>query len=209
MNRLRRWEMIWKKKGPGKDQCVILVLLGVLLCVIALPVKSDKKSGLSDKQNDMISKQAKVETTDAGVQEQKSQTDYAGYWEKKLEETLSCIEGAGKIRVMITLQQSEEKIVEKDGPQESTDTQESDSGGGTRTIREQQTDLTTVYTEDGEGNSVPFVIRTKAPVVEGIVVIAEGGGNASVKEEIIASVQVLFHLDANKIRVVKMKNINQ
>lgn len=209
MNLVRRWDAVWKKKGLGKDQCLILVLLGVLLCVIALPVKSNDKSGLSDVKDDIISEQAKPEAADIGAQKQETQTDYAGYWEEKLEETLSCIEGVGKLRVLITLQQSEEKIVEKDGPQESTDTQESDSGGGTRSIREQQTDLTTVYTEDGEGNSVPFVIQTKAPVVEGIVVIAEGGGSVSVKEEIIASIQVLFHLDANKIRVVKMKNINQ
>lgn len=209
MNLIKRWNAVWKQKRPGKDQCLILVLLGVLLCVIALPVKSDKKSSLTDTKGGMISKQTTTETADTGEQKQETQMDYAGYWEEKLEDTLSCIEGVGRIQVLITLQQSEEKIVEKDGPQESTDTQEIDSGGGTRTIREQQTDLTTVYTEDGEGNSVPFVIRTKAPVVEGIVVIAEGGGSVSVKEEIIASIQVLFHLDANKIRVVKMKNINQ
>ena len=34
-------EKLLKKKKIGKDQCVILVLAGILLCIIALPVKDD------------------------------------------------------------------------------------------------------------------------------------------------------------------------
>lgn len=126
-------------------------------------------------------------------------------WEQKLSETLSCIEGAGDVRVMITLQESEGKIVEKDGTEKSAETVETDSQGGNRNIRELLEEKSTVFTETESGESVPFVVRTTAPVVKGVVVLAQGAENPAVKQEIIASVQVLFHLDANKIRVVKMK----
>lgn len=58
---------------------------------------------------------------------QEDTSGYAGYWEEKLEEALRCVEGVGKVRVLITLQCSEQKIVEKDGPEQNTDTEETDS----------------------------------------------------------------------------------
>ena len=113
------------------------------------------------------------------------------------------------MKVLITLRESEGKVVEKEGKEESEETQESDAGGGSRTITVRRVEKDTVYTVNGQGQNVPYVVKTTAPVVEGIVVVAQGGDNISVKENIIASVQVLFNLDVNKIRVVKMKNINQ
>ena len=43
------------------------------------------------------------------------------------------------------------------------------------------------------------------PIVEGVVVLAQGAEDAAVRRNIIETIQVLFGIDANKIRVVKMK----
>ncbi len=64
----------------------------------------------------------------------------------------------------------------------------------------------TVYTVDDRGQDIPYVVMTIAPDVEGVVVIAQGGGTLSVQENIIEAIQVLFDIDANKIKIVKMKN---
>lgn len=196
-----RLEELLRHKKIRKDQCLILVLTGILLCVIALPVKDDKKLPVTD------------ETVTAGLRKEEVRMDrgeeYTDDWEKRLEETLSCIEGAGKVRVLITLRESESRVVEKDKVEESSDTVERDSTGGTRSVMEQKEDGRTVFAPDAAGQNVPYVVKTTAPVVEGVVVVAQGADNSLVKQEIIASVQVLFNLDVNKIRVVKMKNINQ
>ncbi len=196
-----RLEELLRHKKIRKDQCLILVLTGILLCVIALPVKDDKKLPVTD------------ETVTAGLRKEEVRMDrgeeYADDWEKRLEETLSCIEGAGKVRVLITLRETESRVVEKDKVEESSDTVERDSTGGTRSVMEQKEDGKTVFAPDAAGQNVPYVVKTTAPVVEGVVVVAQGADNSLVKQEIIASVQVLFNLDVNKIRVVKMKNINQ
>lgn len=196
-----RLEELLRHKKIRKDQCLILVLTGILLCVIALPVKDDKKLPVTD------------ETVTAGLRKEEVRMDrgeeYTDDWEKRLEETLSCIEGAGKVRVLITLRESESRVVEKDKVEESSDTVERDSTGGTRSVMEQKEDGKTVFAPDAAGQNVPYVVKTTAPVVEGVVVVAQGADNSLVKQEIIASVQVLFNLDVNKIRVVKMKNINQ
>ena len=187
-------------KKLQKDQCLIIILVGVLLCVIAIPVeKKDSKSDLSNIIDDTIDNHNDSEMTD-------NDSDYAGYWEQKLEEALRYVEGVGKVRVLITLQNSEHKIVEKDGPEEYSSTNETDSAGGSRILGENRIDKSTIYTSDGQGGNVPYVVMTIEPVVEGVVVIAQGADQISVQENIIEAIQVLFNIDANKIRIVKMKN---
>ena len=74
---------------------------------------------------------------------------------------------------------------------------------------ESRIERTTIYTIDERGNSVPYVIKTIPPMVEGVVVIAQGADQIMVRQNIIEAIQVLFDIDMNKITVVKMKNNNQ
>ncbi|MBO5474704.1 MAG: stage III sporulation protein AG [Lachnospiraceae bacterium] len=209
-----------KKPGSGlfkggklrKDQCLIIILTGVLLCVIVWPVKpTEPKSGISDIINDTMeihSNDAQI-TDSTEIMEGSAESAYVGYWEDKLENTLSYVEGAGDVKVLLTLKESEERIVEKDGPEESSDTMEQDAAGGSRTVSENRTEKTTIYMTDEEGNSVPYVVKTIPPAVEGVVVIAQGADQIMVRQNIIEAIQVLFDIDMNKITVVKMKNNNQ
>jgi stage III sporulation protein AG len=137
------------------------------------------------------------------------QSDYVSYWEEKLEDALSYVEGAGEVRVLITLKESEEKIVEKDGPEQTSDTAEMDAAGGSRTTKENSLEKTTIYMTDESGSSIPYVVKTVSPTVEGVVVIAQGGDQLAVRQNIIEAIQVLFDVDMNKITVVKMKNNHQ
>ena len=187
-------------KKLQKDQCMIIILVGILLCVIAIPVEKDNsKSDLSNIIDDTIDNHTDSERSNAD-------TDYVGYWENKLEEALRYVDGVGKVRVLITLQNSGQKIVEKDGPEEYSDTAETDAAGGSRTIGESRIEKSTIYTADGQGGSIPYVVMTTAPSVEGVVVIAQMAGQEEIRQNIIEAIQVLFDIDANKIKIVKMKN---
>jgi stage III sporulation protein AG len=44
------------------------------------------------------------------------------------------------------------------------------------------------------------------PEIEGVAVIAQGGGNSEIKKEIVEAVQVLFDIKAHKIKVMKMNS---
>ncbi len=206
-----------REKKLRKDQCLILVLSGILLFIIALPTNNKKdnsfsflKSDKANTESDTISyhdtvSTKKGETTDA---QDTDTLSYTGYWENKLEENLSYVEGAGKVKVLITLKESEGKIVEKDLSRESAETIENDSAGGNRTVSENKTSQNTIYTVGSQGEDVPYVVRTTAPVVAGVVVITEGGDDLAVRQNIIDAIQVLFDIDVNNIRVVKMKKKN-
>lgn len=193
-------------KKLRKDQCLILVLIGMLLCVISLPTDKEKtKSNLWDISNGRIENKQTFDTEE--VKEEKS--GYAGWWEEKLEESLRCVEGAGQVRVLIMLAGSEEQVLARDGKEEVSDTQETDAAGGMRHVSETKLDRSVVRTVDERGQEVPLVVRTIAPKVEGVVVIAQGAGSEQVREDIIEAIQVLFDVDMNRIAIIKMKTNNQ
>ena len=201
-------ERMTGKKKLQKDQCLIIILAGVLLCIIAIPGKQDdSKSNISNIINDNIENHNMEDTAKAHAEmTEEAVGDYAGYWEQRLEDVLRYVDGAGNVKVLITLKESEYRIVEKDGPEEYTNTEETDSAGGSRTIGESRVEKSTIYTTNDKGQSIPYVVKTISPTVEGVVVIAQGAGRQSVQDNIIEAIQVLFDIEANKIKIVKMKN---
>lgn len=172
-----------------KNTWLALGIFGVLLLVIALPVDKMGKN-----EPDMLQTQMAAEET-AGKNGQEPVDDPAALLERRLEETLSLIDGAGKVRVMITLKDTGERVVEKDVTRR-TDT---DAGGA------QNTDLSqsSVYEKDGNAET-PYISNELTPQVEGVLVVAQGGGNSLVKQNILQGVMALFPLEAHKITIVKM-----
>lgn len=199
----KAWERISGGKKLGKDQWLIIVLVGVLLCVISLPVEKEKnKSDLLDTSDASM----KTEQT---FEAKERQSDYAAYWEEKLEENLRCVEGAGRVQVLINIRESEEQVLARDGEEEFSDTTEEDATGGSRHISENRTDKSVICTVNEKGQSVPLVVKTVSPSVKGVVVIAQGADQARVRRDIIEAIQVLFDVDMNRISIIKMKTNNQ
>lgn len=197
------FERVTGKRKLEKDQCVILVLIGILFCVISLPVKKEKtESDLSDTSDAMINNEQTFEKKGGAG-------DYALCWEEKLEESLRHVEGAGQCEVLITLRGSEEKVLVGDGTQEQSDTVETDAAGGSRQVSEIRVERNVIRTVDERGQEVPLVVRTEAPCVEGVVVIVQGADRAQVRRDIIEAIQVLFDIDMNRIAIIKMKTNNQ
>ncbi len=128
--------------------------------------------------------------------------EYAASLEKKLENTLSRISGVGRVQVMITLNATEELVVEKDQQTQSSSTAEEDSQGGSRTSHQLSRSENTVY--HSSGSNEPYVVKTLLPRVEGVVVVAQGAGTGTVNRNITDVVQALFDVEAHKVKVVKM-----
>lgn len=179
-----------RQKKWKKDQILILFLAGVLLLVIALPVREPEEKGEGQgAQNTQISSSG--------------DRDYAGYLEGRLEKVLSQMAGAGDVTAMVTLASSGEKVVEKDLEKGSETVTESDGQGGTRTTGSATSAQTAVYAEsEGQGQQ-PYVSKEMAPEVEGVVILAQGGDDPVVEQEITQAVQALFGIDTHKIRIMK------
>lgn len=190
----------WKKKLT-KENMAILALLGILLMVIALPVKKTEnardETGLSDTGSDTM-KTSETEKDDGDG-------SYTQEVENRLEALLSSMDGVGEVKVMVTLSSSMEQVVEKDVPYSMDTTKETDSAGGSRDVVNSKQEETTVYVTDQAGNKTPYISKTLEPAIEGVTVVAQGGGNAVVQKNITDVIQALFGVEAHKIKVVKMK----
>lgn len=181
--------LLEKIKKIRRDQWIVLLLAGVLLAVISLP--APQGAGREDPAD------AQTEQDGAALQD-------VFAVERRLESILCQMDGAGDVRVMITQKDSGEKIVEKDVSSVSRSTQEQDGSGTGRSTSEREDQETTVYGQGGSGSGAPYVTQELAPQVEGVLVLAEGAGDANVKKDITDAVMALFGLEAHKIKVMKM-----
>lgn len=191
-----------------KEKCIIFALAGILLLIVALPVKEKEKT--KNNTSFLIEQEENKQEMGKNIKntkelQQKTTNDYADLMEQELESLLQCMDGAGRVEVMITLRSTREEIVEKDRPSNRSSITEQDGAGGNRSTNDMDSEEVTVYVTDAEGNKIPYVRKTLQPVVEGVAVLAEGGDKESVKQNIRETIQALFGIDANKIKIAKMK----
>ena len=212
-----------------KDQLLIGLLTGVLLIVIALPVERGMGSRRGDGNSTGAGNSPEAGETSLtelsgwnGAGDSAGATDsakaagsaadgelagdaYTRQMETRLAQALSQVEGVGRVQVLITWKSSGEKVVEKDTPGSSQLVTEEDSSGGKRTTRQESTEESTVYQEQENGSRSPYVIKEIQPQAEGVLVVAQGGGNPVIARNILEAVQALFPLDAHKIKIMKME----
>ena len=183
------------EKLPKKNQLLLILLSGILLLVIVFPVPGQRESSSAAQQAGDAKTSLSSEIRDNG--------DYERYLEEKTSRILEDVEGVGEVTVMITLKSDGQKIIEKDQSSSSQSTDEEDSSGGTRSVEDQSSDKTSIYEQTADGSSTPYVSKELAPEVEGVVVIADGGDNAVVAQNITEAVQALFGVEAHKIKIMK------
>lgn len=192
-----------------RDNLIVLILVGALLVIIAIPTKetvTEEEEGITNitsERNLQADSQTSYEDNNELTSDMTTQ-EYVEYLETKLQNMLAKMEGVGEVEVMITLKSTEELVVGKDVPLNKTNTSEMDSSGGNREISEVQEEEQTIYSTDGSA-SEPFIIKTLLPKVEGVVVIAQGAESGDNKMSITNMVGSLFGIEAHKIQVVKMK----
>lgn len=192
-----------KEKLLKKENMIVFALIGILLLVIAIPIDSGSVQKGEGKEESKKDTDQSVENKN---EEEIDETlEYCLSLENRMEELLSCMEGVGEVQVMVTIAASRELIVEKDEPVTRNTVTETDGNGGTRSTNESSYDYETIYETDTEGNSSPYVIKQIEPEIQGITVVAQGGGNAVIQKNISEVIEALFHIEAHKIKVVKMK----
>jgi len=126
--------------------------------------------------------------------------------ETRLEEFLSLVEGAGKVRVMISPPQGRETVFAIDGSYSQSFSKEEDSQGGTRETRQYQNQEQTVIITDRQGVDRPLVVREIEPQIQGIVIIAQGGDCPFVRDALTRAARAVLGLDAHMVQVLTMSS---
>ena len=125
--------------------------------------------------------------------------------EENLKSILSQINGAGKVDVMITFVSGNESVPAVDVTTSQNTTQEKDKEGGARDIKESNKENSIVY-EESQGVKKPFVVKEILPKVKGVVIVAEGAGDAEVRSNLTKAAQALLEVAAHKIQVFQRRS---
>lgn len=120
----------------------------------------------------------------------------------RLQETLSAIEGAGRVEVMITYESTAEIVpaysVDK---QTSTMTDEGEDGKSTTNSENTQSEIVTI---GGSNGSEPLVLKENSPKIKGVIVVAEGADNIGVRLNLLEAVQTILDIRPNQVNVYNM-----
>ena len=178
-----------------REQWIVCGLAGLLLLVIATPVRKTDSSDTAEKN----AKEEDVVRTESQLNSIRSE------YEQQLTEALSQVEGVGEVNVTVTMESTGKKIVEKDIPQDEQTSSQKDNEGLENSTQSSSTQETTVYEENENGSQTPYISSETYPEIRGVLVVAKGGGDPVIVQQIQEAVMALFHVDAHKIKVLKMK----
>ena len=112
--------------------------------------------------------------------------------EEKLEAALSRIDGAGDVKVVLTVQSGMRRVLAQDSSLEQD---------GSAVQRENQT----VVVSAGSGQQETVLVQQVYPKFQGALVVAEGGGDPAIRLKLTEAVAALTGLGADKISICKGK----
>lgn len=140
-----------------------------------------------------------VETT----QVQNNNVTYEQTLENRLEEALKTVNGAGEVKVMVTIESGTEKQYVTDEQKESSYTKESDNEGGERVVQTEKSNSNIVF-ENNSSKNTPLVSKQKESKIQGVLIVTEGGDNVYITEAFTRVAVSLLGVSADKVTVLKM-----
>lgn len=117
--------------------------------------------------------------------------EYQKKMEKQLSDTLSRIDGAGKVSVMITFETGSEQVIAYSTDKTTNSTTENGRTTSSTTERSQ------IVMVGGK----PVVLYEVQPKIKGVLVVAEGAGNVSVEIKIKTAVSTILNIEPRFIEI--------
>ncbi len=158
------------KKDKKLIFIVVLGLSGMIMLLLSAGLPSENKTVKNDGA-DLISEEERIE--------------------KQLTSILKCVEGAGDVKVMVTLEASGEQVVAQD-----TEIMNEDNA------TEEKKEYVIV---ENSGDSQGLILKTITPVVRGVAICCEGADSSVVRQEITKLVSAGLGIPANKVWVAAMQ----
>lgn len=168
-------ELFGKVKSIKHFEIVVAIIVGLVVCAVYFSFFGTSQTKTDNASDDSTTNFA-------------SAVEYVDYLENKLENVLSKISGVKNVSVIITLESGFTYDYAKD-----SETKTTTSGGTATTITTE-----TVILVSNE----PVVVKEIYPVVKGVVVVAEGAENFSIKMNILTAVETVLEVDQNSITIL-------
>lgn len=128
---------------------------------------------------------------------------YATQLETRITDILTTMQGVGKAKVLVTLEQSTEYVYATEGKKSNQTTEDK---SGSSTVKSEANDNTeTKYTlvKDADGTQKALPITEVQPIVKGVVVVCDGGDNPVVQQNVISAVTTALNITTVRVCVIK------
>lgn len=166
---------VWASRIWGRYKYFLLVILvGVLLLT----------SGMQPTSN---TQEQAAEQADHGFDLQAFQQSVA--------DSLSQIDGAGRVTVLLSLETGEESVYAADVSKSSQTTDNNSN---------ESYESTTSILSDGSYGEAPILIKNKYPTFRGAVILCEGADDDAVRLQIVHAVSALCGISSDCISVSKL-----
>ena len=122
--------------------------------------------------------------------------------EARLEDILSTVRGAGRVRVLVTYATAGERVAATVSTVDESVSET--SGGATATRSEQSKEMRQPATVSTEGGQSPIILVEKEPEIRGVIVVAEGAADPAVRLSLQRAVQAVTGVPLSCIEVFEM-----
>lgn len=185
-----------------KIENLVFFIVLLIVTIVAINLIWNGNKNETNEQTNNTSKQ--LATTNNQAQTNQIQGMNESDLETKLEEILSQIQGVGEVKVLLNYSESSEVVAMYNETSKTSNTEETDTSGGTRKIQETDTQKDIIYQEDN-GEKTPITQKIVQPKIEGAIITAKGANQANVKANIIQAVEAVTGLATHKIQVFEMQ----
>lgn len=181
-----------KAKSFFQDDKKVKILSAVLIAGIVLIALSEfwPSSGKTKEKEDSVSDTMTMQ-------------EYSQKLEDNIREIVGSIRGVGNLKVLVTLESSEETIYAQETKTSVDSKQDAMSENGKTQLKE-STEQKYLLVEGEDGTKQALVKTTKEPEVKGIVIVCEGGDSTTVKSEVINAVTTALDISSSRVCVTKI-----
>ncbi len=179
MQKIRNSDVLKKLTSIKHFKPIAIVICFVVVALVIMnyvPKSADKAVSAS---------------TSASSVDYTSSKQYVDNLESKLTSLLSSISGAGRTKVMVTIESGPEIKVANTVEEKTTTT----SSGSTVTV------VTNPILIEQKGEQVPLVLMEVVPKVKGVIVVSEGASNAKVKMDMYTAIKALLDIPSGNIEI--------
>jgi stage III sporulation protein AG len=183
------------------DKKTIVNIAGALVLGVILLVLSSNLFRQDDNVMDSFNEEAIVYVS-APIDQDNS---FEALLERRLAETLSRIDGAGEVEVMLTLSHGREIVVAEDMITNESITRDLDAVGDGVITETSSIDARKIIISS-DGVSKPLILQEVQPRIEGAIIIAEGGDDIIVRQALTSAAGAVLGLQASRVQVFRMRD---
>lgn len=163
-----------------KDKKMLLVIFVGIIGVLIIALSEISFDDSTDKNNE------KMLNSDS--------YEYCAYIEKRVEDIVSSIDGAGNVKVMITLAETTEYVYaqNQNGTKKSNKDSENSDNKNSFVIIER------------DNNDSGLLIKTFEPKIRGVAIVCDGGDSPTVQQQIYSTVSAVLNVSTARISISKL-----